>query len=101
MASLEKGLSFSRDDDENGGDESPDVDKTGKSPPAKARREMATGSKEDVFTLASGDAVLQWPERITSDEYEDLEGWLQLMLRKLKRSVVATSAEDGVQNGDG
>jgi hypothetical protein len=56
---------------------------------------MATGSKEDVSTLSSGDALLQWPERITPDEYEDLEGWLQLMLRKLKRSIVAEDDPSG------
>jgi len=60
----------------------------------KARRKVASGSKEDVYTLSSGDAVLQWPERITQEEFDELGDWLDLMRRKLKRSVVSGSAED-------
>ena len=50
---------------------------------------MTPGTKEDVFTLDSGPVVLQWPDRLTNEEYEDLEGWIKLVLRKAKRSVVA------------
>ena len=49
---------------------------------------MATGTNEDVYTLATGDVVLQWPDRITPEEAEDLDDWLEIMKRKLKRSVV-------------
>lgn len=53
----------------------------------KKRRTMHPGTKEDNYTLKHGEVVLQWPDRIPSDEYEDLEAWLQLMIRKVKRSV--------------
>ena len=53
-------------------------------------------SKEDVYTLKSGDAVLQWPNTITAEEYEELEDWLGLMLKKMKRSIT----RDGVLNPD-
>ena len=47
----------------------------------------AAGVKRDVFTLAEGEAVLEWPEGLSANSYEDLEGWLELMLRKIKRST--------------
>ena len=50
---------------------------------------MATKTKEDVYTLATGYVVLQWPDRITPEEAEDLDDWLEIMKRKLKRSVVS------------
>ena len=58
------------------------------------RRPMADGTKEDIYTLSSGDAVLQWPDRITQAEFEELGDWLDLMRRKLKRSVVSESPEE-------
>jgi hypothetical protein len=44
--------------------------------------------KEDTFTLDEGDVVLQWPERLSQESYEDLESWMHLQLRKIKRRVV-------------
>ena len=43
--------------------------------------------KEDVFTLAEGDAVLQWPTTISPESYTDLKDWLDLMLRKIERQA--------------
>jgi hypothetical protein len=51
-------------------------------------RSLSSGTKEDVYTLDAGDAVLQWPEQLTTEEYEEINDWLDLMRRKLKRSVV-------------
>ena len=48
------------------------------------------GTKEAVYPLANGDAVLQWPDSISPDEAEDLDDWLDLMKRKLKRSITAS-----------
>ena len=45
--------------------------------------------KEDVFTLAEGDAVLQWPTTISPESYADLKDWLGLMLRKIERQARA------------
>ncbi|MBN2296349.1 MAG: hypothetical protein JXM70_28230 [Pirellulales bacterium] len=46
-----------------------------------------TGSKQDVFTLDEGPVVLQWPGQLSSESFEDLSGWWEIMLRKIKRSV--------------
>lgn len=55
------------------------------------RAEAPKGMKEDVFTLSEGDVVLRWPEALTEDSFEDLEAWTQLMLRKIKKSIVGKS----------
>ena len=51
------------------------------------KRGKRPGMKEDVFTLDEGDAVFQWPERLSKESYEDLEAWAKLILRKIQRSV--------------
>lgn len=55
-------------------------------PPAR-RKPMQSGIKEDVFTLEEGQVVLQWPERLSPESFEDFESWLKLVIRKAKRSV--------------
>ena len=37
------------------------------------RRKMSFGTKEDVFTLAEADVVIQWPSGICKDSVKDLE----------------------------
>ena len=53
------------------------------------RREVKSGMKEDVFSLSEGDVVLQWPEGLSQESYEDVEAWTKLILRKIKRSIDA------------
>ena len=40
-----------------------------------------------MFSLPEGEVVLQWPEPLSPESYEDFESWLNLILRKVKRSV--------------
>jgi hypothetical protein len=62
-------------------------------PPSERRlsplmqRPMTAGSKQDVFSLPEGEIVLQWPEPLSAESYEDFESWVKLVLRKIKRSV--------------
>jgi hypothetical protein len=56
-------------------------------PPAK-------GTRQDVFTLDKGRVVLEWPAQLTADDYEDIEEWTKLVLRKIKRSIVEDEAEE-------
>lgn len=53
----------------------------------RRKREAQPGMKEDVFSLKEGDVVLQWPERISAESFQDLEDWTKLLLRKIKRSI--------------
>ncbi len=63
-------------------------------PPSVRRAPPSVGMKEDTFNLNEGAVVLQWPERLSKASYEDLESWLQLELRKIKRGI----ADDGAAN---
>jgi hypothetical protein len=54
-----------------------------KAPPIKP----ASGTRQDVFSLDEGVVVLQWPEKMSPESYEDFESWIQLQLRKIKRSI--------------
>lgn len=47
------------------------------------------GTKEDVFDLSRGAIVVQWPDSLTEDECRDVEDWLPILLRKIKRCVQA------------
>jgi hypothetical protein len=51
------------------------------------RRPMQPGTKEDTYTLDEGQVVIQWPERIGAEEIEDVEGWMQIVIRKMKRTA--------------
>lgn len=51
------------------------------------QRERQPSMKEDVFTLQEGDVVIQWPDHLSRESYEDLEAWTQLILRKIKRHI--------------
>ena len=55
-----------------------------KNPPAG---QVRAGHKRDTFSLDQGQAALEWPENLTADSYEDFESWIQLQLRKIKRSI--------------
>jgi len=50
--------------------------------------------KRDVFTLDEGPVVIQWPERLSEASFEDFETWMQLILRRARRSV-SSADEDG------
>lgn len=58
----------------------------------RTRRPVQSGIKEAVFPLEEGEAVLQWPEHLSKESFEDFESWLQLLLRKTKRSIDAPVA---------
>lgn len=47
------------------------------------------GTKQDTFSFHGSDGlvVFQWPARMTKDEFEDLEAWIGIKLRSIKRSL--------------
>ena len=45
--------------------------------------------------MPEGEVVLQWPEPLSSESYEDFESWLKLVLRKVKRSVQEPEKSQG------
>lgn len=54
------------------------------------RRPMQAGVKEDTYTLDEGQVVIQWPERIDAEEIEDVQSWMQIVIRKMKRTAQKT-----------
>lgn len=44
----------------------------------------------EVSSLPEGEAVFQWPATLSPDSVRDLEDWLGLLIRKLKRRYAAT-----------
>ena len=52
-------------------------------PPLRA----AAGARQDTFSLDEGNVVLQWPDKMSQESFEDFEAWMQLQLRKIKRSI--------------
>lgn len=49
--------------------------------------------RQDVFSLAEGEAVIHWPTPLSDDSIRDLEDWLELVKRKIKRSAVEVSTQ--------
>jgi len=49
----------------------------------------AQGAKmrQDVFSLSEGEAVIHWPSPLSADSVSELEDWLDLVKRKIKRSA--------------
>ncbi len=46
-----------------------------------------SGVKQDIFTLEEGRVVVQWPEKLSAESFQDFEDLLSLIVRKAKRSV--------------
>ncbi len=67
----------------------------------RKRREMATGFKEDVFSLDQGVISVQWPERIVGADSSDIEDWLKLVEKKIKRAVDAGEPADDSDDDPG
>lgn len=62
--------------------------------PPSPSRPTAAHVRQDTFSLDEGQVVLQWPAQLSEASYEDLKDWLELQLRKIRRSVqVATRDE--------
>ena len=55
---------------------------------------------QDVYTLSTGTGalILQWPiGEMTTDDLEDVELWLDMMKRKIKRAVQKKELEEAEQ----
>ena len=55
--------------------------------PHRVQRQEGLGMKEDVFALTEGDVVLQWPELLSRESFDDLKEWAEIVLRKIERRV--------------
>ena len=49
--------------------------------------EQGAKMRQDVFSLAEGEAVIHWPTPLSADSIQDLRDWLKLVERKIMRSA--------------
>ena len=54
-------------------------------------------TKQDIFALDHGEVVIQWPMSLTEADYKDVESWIDILKRKIKRCV-KTDQSDGADN---
>ncbi len=46
----------------------------------------AAAFNQDTFTLgAEGQVILQWPQKLSQDSYDELKSWIELQLKKIAR----------------
>jgi hypothetical protein len=57
------------------------------------KRDQGATMRQDVFSLTEGEAVIHWPTPLSPDSIADLEEWLELVKRKIKRSASPEPSE--------
>ncbi len=55
------------------------------------KRDQGAKMRQDVSSLPEGDAVIHWPNPLSEASIKELEDWLDLVKRKIKRSVAEPS----------
>jgi hypothetical protein len=56
------------------------------SAPAAILAQAQPGFNQDVYTLGGeGKVILQWPDKISQESYEELSDWIDLQLKKIAR----------------
>ena len=53
-----------------------------------------SGMNNEVFTLEEGEVILQWPANMSPESYEDFKEWLDLISKKVRRTVDKTDAKN-------
>jgi hypothetical protein len=43
--------------------------------------------RQDVFSLVEGPVTIQWPAVLSAASFEDLSAWLDILKRKIGRSI--------------
>jgi len=56
---------------------------------------IANDSREDVCSLAEGNVTINWPKALSAESFEDLKDWLEMMKRKIGRSVIQEPSSEG------
>jgi hypothetical protein len=62
--------------------------------PLKRQDHPSAGTRQDVFSLAEGPVTIQWPATLSADSFEDFSAWLDILKRKIGRSVVGMEPKD-------
>ncbi|MFL6388686.1 MAG: hypothetical protein ACJ71U_14480 [Terriglobales bacterium] len=59
-----------------------------------ARTGGSANMKQDVFSLTEGEVVLSWPTPLSKESIDDLKDWLEIVQRKIGRSLKAEAPPD-------
>lgn len=58
------------------------------------RGQGTTAVRQDVFTTDEGDIAVTWPTALSEETYQDIEDWIEILLRKMKRASSASRKPD-------
>jgi hypothetical protein len=48
------------------------------------------GTHREIFAVGEGEVTLTWPKEMSQESYQDIEDWLAILLRKMKRAASAS-----------
>ena len=58
---------------------------------------LPSGMRRAVYPSETGDIILLWPTVLPAADMEDIERWLDMMKRKIKRSIGPNVKQDGAE----
>ena len=59
------------------------------------RERVKVGLRQDVFSVPEGEISIQWPVSLSPESFEDVGDWLDILKRKIGRSVKEPVKEPG------
>jgi hypothetical protein len=58
-----------------------------RTPPPNPQYVAPANVRQDVFSLGEGPVTIQWPASLSPESFQDLSAWLDILKRKIGRSV--------------
>lgn len=52
-------------------------------------------TRQDVFSIGEGAVTVQWPATLSAESFEDVSAWLDILKRKIGRSVSKSGTPEG------
>jgi len=59
------------------------------------RERVKVGLRQDVFSVPEGEISIPWPVSLSPESFEDVGDWLDILKRKIGRSVKEPVKEPG------
>jgi len=60
----------------------------------KRKSIVDSNRRQDVFSVDEGEIVIEWPIMLSAESIEDVEGWLDIIKRKMKRAAKRIDSEE-------
>lgn len=58
------------------------------------------GTRKEIITLDEGDVIITFPENLSAESFADLEAYLALFVRKMKRRAIQERIEAELEAGE-